>query len=182
MLAEMLGTVYGYDRFANEQVLDTAAGLTPEQWLEPGTAGHGSVRDTLLHVLVAHRNWLGLCDGSMTPEQAFDFTQQLDANDYPDVAAVRALWRQIDARTQAYLARLDDAEAGSHRGGTFPWDGTTFSQPVWAILLHVANHGTQHRSEAAAMMTAFGHSPGYLDLMGYALGMLGTREEEAVAA
>jgi uncharacterized damage-inducible protein DinB len=37
------------------------------------------------------------------------------------------------------------------------------------MMLHVANHNTQHRSEVAAMMTAFGHSPGELDLIGYAL-------------
>ena len=171
MLAEALRTVYGYDRFAYEQVIDTAAGLTEQQWLEPGQAGHGSVRDTILHGLTAHRNWLGLCDGSLTAAQAF--SQQLDPADYPDVAAVRALWRQIDAVTQVYLRRLDDAEVASLRGGTFPWSGESFAQPVWTIMLHVANHSTQHRSEAAAMMTAFGHSPGYLDLMGYTLGWLG---------
>ena len=170
MLADALRTQYGYDRFENEQILDTAAGLTPEQWLEPGTAGHGSVRDTLIHVLSAHSGWLAICDGSRTAEDVF--ADQLDAADYPDVAAVRALWREIDARTQAFLGRLDDAAAAGHRGGTFPWNGAAFSQPVWAILLHVANHSTQHRSEAAAMMTAFGRSPGYLDLMGYALDWL----------
>ena len=31
MLADTLRTLYGYDRFANEQLLDTAAGLTPDR-------------------------------------------------------------------------------------------------------------------------------------------------------
>src|SRR3712207_856373 len=92
MLAEVLRTVYGYDRFANEQIIATAAGLTPEQWLEPGSAGHGSVRDTLLHVLTVHRNWLGICDGSLTAEQAFALPSP-SADDYPDAAALRTLWR-----------------------------------------------------------------------------------------
>jgi len=33
------------------------------------------------------------------------------------------------------------------------------------MLLHVANHGTQHRSEVAAMLTAFRYSPGELDFV-----------------
>ena len=35
------------------------------------------------------------------------------------------------------------------------------------MMLHVANHGTQHRSEVAAMLTGFGHSPGDLDVLGF---------------
>jgi uncharacterized damage-inducible protein DinB len=40
--------------------------------------------------------------------------------------------------------------------------------PVWQLLVHVVNHGTQHRSEAAALLTAERLSPGELDLFDYA--------------
>jgi uncharacterized damage-inducible protein DinB len=35
------------------------------------------------------------------------------------------------------------------------------------MLAQVLNHGTQHRSEAAALLTAAGHSPGEIDLIFY---------------
>jgi uncharacterized damage-inducible protein DinB len=33
--------------------------------------------------------------------------------------------------------------------------------------LHQVNHATQHRSEAALLLTRFGYSPGWLDLLVY---------------
>jgi uncharacterized damage-inducible protein DinB len=37
----------------------------------------------------------------------------------------------------------------------------------WQALAHVVNHGTQHRAEAAALLTTAGHSPGDLDMVDY---------------
>jgi uncharacterized damage-inducible protein DinB len=39
---------------------------------------------------------------------------------------------------------------------------------MWQLLLHVVNHGTQHRSEAAVLLTAAGLSPGDFDMVDFA--------------
>jgi len=38
----------------------------------------------------------------------------------------------------------------------------------WQMLAHVVNHGTQHRSEAAALLTTAGRSPGEIDMIFFA--------------
>ena len=38
---------------------------------------------------------------------------------------------------------------------------------LWQALAHVVNHGTQHRAEAAALLTTVGCSPGDLDMIDY---------------
>ena len=164
MLAEAIRSLYGHNRWAMEQILVAAEGLTSEQWLAAGTAGHGSIRDTVVHAIGTQRGWCSWWDGSLPPMEAYNLT--CNPNDYPDVAAVRALWKTVADTSQTFFAGLTDADV--ERIYSFPMaNGMLFRLELWQMMLHVSNHGTQHRSEVAAMLTAAGHSPGQLDLLGY---------------
>ena len=62
------------------------------------------------------------------------------------------------------MATLRDDDPGRVYGFDLP-DGRRWEMALWGMMLHVANHSTQHRAEAAAMLTSFGQSPGDLDLI-----------------
>jgi uncharacterized damage-inducible protein DinB len=82
--------------------------------------------------------------------------------DYPHLPAIEMRWREEETAMRAYLAGLRDEDLESHlRYATDA--GIKRDRILWHCLLHVVNHGTQHRSEAAALLTENGHSPGDLD-------------------
>jgi uncharacterized damage-inducible protein DinB len=76
---------------------------------------------------------------------------------------------EVEPDTQAFVVGLNEQALRNaiHYQNT---KGKLFTQPLWQLMLHQANHATQHRSEAAVLLTGFGHSPGDLDLYLYAAG------------
>jgi uncharacterized damage-inducible protein DinB len=164
MLTETLRTFYGYNRWATERVLDTAIQLTPEQLDVPAGGEQRSVRETLLHLMTTQKGWLSWWDGSLPAEEAYRL--RLDPARYPDVAALRELWDALEQQTQAFLDRLDDDLLQRVYSSQMP-DGSEWQMVLWKMMLHLANHGTQHRSEVAALLTGFGYSPGDLDMIFY---------------
>jgi uncharacterized damage-inducible protein DinB len=74
MLAGTLRTLYGYNRWATQRLLEVAEQLTSEQLHTPGNAGHGSVHNTLLHLIDTQQSWLAWWDGSLSAEEAYRLT------------------------------------------------------------------------------------------------------------
>jgi uncharacterized damage-inducible protein DinB len=157
MLSEVITTLYRYNAWANAQVLQTAARVTPAQFLAGGGASYDSIRDTLVHTLAAQwlylERWQGRSPRAM-PAPA----------EFPDVTAVGARWAEIERATTAFVAGLTDARLVTVVAYE-NFAGERWAYPLWQQMMHQVNHATQHRSEAAAMLTHAGHSPGWLDLL-----------------
>jgi uncharacterized damage-inducible protein DinB len=84
-------------------------------------------------------------------------------DDFPTLDSIRGRWHQEEQALWAFLAAQSDESLQRILSYTNT-EGTPFARPLWKLMLHVVNHGTQHRSEAAAMLTELGHSPGNMDM------------------
>ncbi len=150
-------TLYDYNHWANEQILSAVDKGGDIQFITPAQYGR-SIRDIMVHVMSAEWIWLSRWNG-VSP------TSPLGPEEFQTVAAVRERWQQELEHQQAFLAELSDGDLGRivHYKTT---RGQEREHPLWLMMAHVVNHGTQHRSEAAALLTGYQHSPGDLDLVG----------------
>jgi uncharacterized damage-inducible protein DinB len=159
MISEVIQTLYRYNTWANIRILDTATQLGAEQFLASGGTSYDSLRDTLVHTMSGQ--WIFLERWRDRSPRAM-----LNAVDFPDVASIRRRWDEIERETQAFVVALSDAQLVQDVDYTNT-EGQRWTYPLWQQMIHQVNHATQHRSEAAVMLTQFGHSPGWLDFLYY---------------
>ena len=158
--------LYEYNYWANKRILDASAKVSQEQFVASGSFPYGGLRGTLLHILDTEWSWRYLLQsvGFSTELKEFDpaLWPELKEDDFPTLAPLVERWREEETEMRAYLASLRDEDMENpvrYKVG----DGPKRDRILWHCLLHVVNHGTQHRGEAAALLTEYGHSPGDLD-------------------
>lgn len=149
--------LYDYNYWANQRILQATERVSPEQFIAPTSHTYGSLRGTLVHILSAEWIWRSRWQGDSP-------TAMLDPSDFPTPAALRVRWDSEEQQMRALLAALRDENlAGTVQYATTR--GRPSAQVLWQLMWHVVLHGMQHRSEAAAMLTDYGQSPGDIDLI-----------------
>ncbi len=146
--------IYDYNYWARDRILRAAERVTEEQYIMPATFPFGGLRGTLVHILDAEISWRTFFERS-------EWMAELGEADFPTLARLRTAWDVEEASMRAFLARLTDADLENILAYTT--DEGDRRRILWHCLLHVVNHGTQHRAEAAALLTTYGASPGEVD-------------------
>ncbi len=153
MQADEIRFLFAYDRWATQAILDAVDGVGSAVWGQTGVVGDRGLGTILVHHLGSSLRWRKLFE-----DVPIDEGDKLERRQLPTVQELRARWREEWVAVDAWLPTLTDDVVASLDEGV----------PVWQLLVHVVNHGTQHRSEAAALLTAEGRSPGELDLFDFA--------------
>ena len=156
-IAAALRTLYDYNAWANAQILEASARLSREQLVQGRGANFESLAGTLVHTMGAQwvylERWQDRSPRSM-PQAA----------DFADLLAIKTRWTEIERATHAFVAGLGDGDVARVIEYT-NFQGERWAYPLWQQMMHQVNHATQHRSEAAVILTELGCSPGGLDLL-----------------
>jgi uncharacterized damage-inducible protein DinB len=91
----------------------------------------------------------------------------IDESQFPDAASLQVRWGEEEAAWIEYVTALTDEEINA-----IWWSQGEITRTRWQTIIHVVNDLTHHRSEAAAMLTGYGHSPGELDFDQYIVNVL----------
>jgi len=153
MLPSTLIQFIAYTFWADLRVLQACTQLTPDQFVRPVSPDPGwhTLRGTLVHALDTAYGW------------RMALTEQEDRaiineTDFADVASLTQRWLQEQTAWHAYVAQLSETDINS-----VWWQHEQYRRTRWQTIMHVVNDLTHHRSEAATILTGFGHSPGELD-------------------
>lgn len=148
-----ISALIAYNFWANERILACCERLSADEFTRQVSPdpGWGSLRGILVHALDTEYGWRSVL-------LARDASDILDEQGLADAAALKARWAVERAAWSEFVGGL--SEASLNQGyGSDPKNRRTVLQTI----MHVLNHGTQHRSEAAAILTGYGQSPGELD-------------------
>ena len=146
-----------YNAWSTAKILDMASHLTYEQFLTPVPFPHGSLRGTLVHALFGEWVWRQRWEGSQN-------NPRWKPEEFPTFESLRARWADEETKLMNFVANLTEERLYS-KFKYLSTEGVPYERAVWESIAHLVNHGTQHKTEAAAILTGFGHSPGDIDLI-----------------
>jgi uncharacterized damage-inducible protein DinB len=138
---------YDYHFTVNRKIWDGyVTPLSHEQFAQNVDYSHGSVRNQIIHLINVDDVWFSELRGVEPLEPP-------PSAEVDDRKIIRAHWGNVEQRMREYLANLRD--------------DMLFEKPikepdedkdliVWQVLLHVVNHGTDHRAQLLRLLNDMG--------------------------
>jgi len=141
MSVEMIRLFIEYHIDMTRRVWDSIQQITDEQFLADDTYSRGSIRNLMVHLTSTDRRWLaGLKN---LPDVG-----HLKFEDYSTRAEAQQAFEQVANDLSKYANSLT-AEELDQNPNNLP-------NPRWVVLLHIINHGTDHRSTVLQRLHEFG--------------------------
>ncbi|MBS0501172.1 MAG: DinB family protein [Burkholderiaceae bacterium] len=157
--ADYFSTLARYNAWATRRLLDAVAALPEADYRRDAGLFFKSIHGTLNHLLVGeHLLWFRRFAEGVSPRTALDDEAEPDR--------VRLARRLLEGA--ARWQPLIETWPAERLDGTLDYvttRGVAVSLPFAATLAHVFNHGTHHRGQITAALTAMGQPCPELDLI-----------------
>jgi uncharacterized damage-inducible protein DinB len=144
---------FRHNAMMNSRLLEACRHLSPEQLGATATGTYGSIGATLVHIANAQEGYAARFLGTERPER-------LQEDPFPGFAALTERFARGNARLEEAATRADEEPevhvTGDDPPGTWRMNGSL-------ILLQAVNHGTEHRSQVATILTQLGVEPPNMD-------------------
>src|ERR1051326_4066326 len=149
--------LFQYNQWTTDKILEATSHVTLEQFLAPAPFPHGGLQSTLVHTLFAQWIWRMRWEGTSP-------NYRLKPEDFPTFESLGARFDEEGKLLMTFVENVPEEQLNQK----FYYNNTA-GQPkeniLWQAMMHVINHGTQHKTEAAAMLTSYGSSPGDIDMI-----------------
>lgn len=157
MNADAFRHFYDYHFAENRKIWDTCVtSLSDEQFTQGVDYSHGSVRDQIVHLMNVDEAWFSDLRGVEIPEP-------LEPAHFADRQIIRAHWDNVERNMRDYLTALRDDMLFER-----PFeDGEDKDLILWQVLLHVVNHGTDHRAQLLRLLNDLGVKTAFQDYIFY---------------
>lgn len=146
MNADAFRHFYNYHFAENRKLWDRVLSLSHEQFIQPVSYSRGSVREQVVHLIDAEDMWF-------SELMSANPSEPIPTTDSDDRAFIRAHWDGVEQRIRGYLAGLQDDMLFTRPITDPEEDNVLFA---WQVLLHVANHGTDHRAQLLRLLNDLG--------------------------
>jgi uncharacterized damage-inducible protein DinB len=148
---------YDYHFSENRKLWDSYISLlSDEQFTQAVNYSRGSVRNQILHLIDADETWFNGLRGLEIPEPP-------DPAQFENRQAIRAYWDRLEGDMRDYLAALRDDMLFDKPFA----EGEDKDLILWQVLLHVVNHGTDHRAQLLRQLNDLGVETKWQDYIFY---------------
>lgn len=147
MNADAIRNMYEYHFTINRKIWDQCiVTLTDEQFTQDVHYSIGSARNQVVHMMNIDDRWFSGLRGEEVP--GFINPVHLQKREL-----IREKWDAVELRMRDYLSKLTDEMLPAI---PFKEQDPNDTMQLWQILMHVINHGTDHRAQLLSLLNQLG--------------------------
>lgn len=138
---DMIKVLTEYHIATTRRVWESIGQISEEQFLADDAYSRGSIRNLMVHLTSTDRRWFAGLKNQ--PDVG-----HLEFEDYPTRASAQEVFETVANGLMDYVTHLNEEELAQN--------ANNIPGPRWQILLHLINHGTDHRSTVLQKLTGYG--------------------------